>query len=245
MEKLRELAVVGLLVAACGGGGTAPPIDESGAAGGSHAATGGHAPSSSSGGALDAGAGGAQDGAGRLCIPGQSVSCVGPGGCKGGQACASDGQSFGDCECASALGAGGARGSGGASAMGGTSADDAGDSAGGKSVAGVCPTGQVVYQNRCCTRRKCVDLGSIPICGNASDDCGGFLACGDVCPPGGECVPNTTTCTCWISPMNNCSDGMHRYLCDGGHTPKLVPTIQGCIPNPYEASDISWCCPPG
>jgi hypothetical protein len=33
------------------------------------------------------------------CIPGQSVACVGPAGCTGGQTCAADGRSFGACLC--------------------------------------------------------------------------------------------------------------------------------------------------
>jgi len=35
------------------------------------------------------------------CIPGQSVACVGPGGCSTNQVCSSDGESFGACTCAS------------------------------------------------------------------------------------------------------------------------------------------------
>jgi hypothetical protein len=34
------------------------------------------------------------------CIPGESVACVGVGGCTGGQICSSSGDSFGPCECA-------------------------------------------------------------------------------------------------------------------------------------------------
>jgi hypothetical protein len=33
------------------------------------------------------------------CLPGQSVACVGVGGCSGGQLCQADGKSFGACEC--------------------------------------------------------------------------------------------------------------------------------------------------
>lgn len=42
------------------------------------------------------------------CTPGQSIACVGPGGCKGGQVCNPDGHSFGACDCggASAPGSG-------------------------------------------------------------------------------------------------------------------------------------------
>jgi hypothetical protein len=36
------------------------------------------------------------------CTPGLSQACVGPGGCKGGQACARDGAGFGPCDCGGA-----------------------------------------------------------------------------------------------------------------------------------------------
>jgi hypothetical protein len=35
----------------------------------------------------------------RACVPGATQTCVGPGGCAGGQACAPDGASFGACDC--------------------------------------------------------------------------------------------------------------------------------------------------
>ncbi len=34
------------------------------------------------------------------CIPGQSIACVGSGGCASNQVCNSDGQSYGACDCA-------------------------------------------------------------------------------------------------------------------------------------------------
>jgi hypothetical protein len=37
----------------------------------------------------------------QACIPGQSVACIGPGGCQGGQACAATGTSFDPCVCSS------------------------------------------------------------------------------------------------------------------------------------------------
>ncbi len=33
------------------------------------------------------------------CSPGQTRECVGPGACKGGQACTGDGKGFGSCDC--------------------------------------------------------------------------------------------------------------------------------------------------
>jgi hypothetical protein len=35
----------------------------------------------------------------RLCTPGASQACVGAAGCKGGQACAPDGNALGPCDC--------------------------------------------------------------------------------------------------------------------------------------------------
>jgi hypothetical protein len=35
----------------------------------------------------------------RLCVPGTTQACVGPGGCGGGQACLPDGGGFGACDC--------------------------------------------------------------------------------------------------------------------------------------------------
>jgi hypothetical protein len=34
-----------------------------------------------------------------LCVPGQSIACVGPGACQGGQACNADGRSYAPCAC--------------------------------------------------------------------------------------------------------------------------------------------------
>jgi lysophospholipase L1-like esterase len=46
-----------------------------------------------------------------ICAPGQSIACVGPGACPGGQACNADGRGYGLCNCGS--GAGGSPGTGG------------------------------------------------------------------------------------------------------------------------------------
>jgi len=37
-----------------------------------------------------------------LCVPGATQACVGPGACRGGQACLPDGSGFGPCDCAGA-----------------------------------------------------------------------------------------------------------------------------------------------
>jgi len=38
----------------------------------------------------------------RVCIPGATQACIGPGGCSGGQACSTDGTHFQACDCAPA-----------------------------------------------------------------------------------------------------------------------------------------------
>jgi hypothetical protein len=35
----------------------------------------------------------------RVCAPGSTQACVGPGGCKGGQACLLNGSAYGACDC--------------------------------------------------------------------------------------------------------------------------------------------------
>lgn len=51
--------------------------------------------------------------AGDACVPGATQECVGPGACKGAQACMSDGSGWGACACGTgAGGSGGAAGGG-------------------------------------------------------------------------------------------------------------------------------------
>jgi len=58
-----------------------------------------------------------------VCVPGETRECIGPGACRGGQACARDGASWGACDCGEttggAAGAAGAPGTGGAATSGG------------------------------------------------------------------------------------------------------------------------------
>lgn len=72
------------------------------------------------------------------CTPGQSVACVGKGGCPGGQVCEKDGSGLGECECGLVVyedggnGSGGGNSStGGGSAAGGTAGGGTGSAAGG------------------------------------------------------------------------------------------------------------------
>lgn len=43
--------------------------------------------------------GGGDAGSSGACVPGQSVACIGPAGCEGGQVCRDDGAGFEACEC--------------------------------------------------------------------------------------------------------------------------------------------------
>jgi hypothetical protein len=38
----------------------------------------------------------------RLCVPGATQECLGPGACRGAQACLTDGEGYGPCDCGSA-----------------------------------------------------------------------------------------------------------------------------------------------
>lgn len=144
-----------------GGGGTggAPTAGTGGAGGEGDAGQGGAAAGSSpagTGGAAagQGGAGGApggQGGGAPVCAPGQSISCTGPAGCKGGQACKADGSGYEACDCGSA-GAGGA--SGGAGGVGG--AGGAGGAQGGAGAGGGPPVcGAEACSNTCAVIDEC------------------------------------------------------------------------------------------
>jgi hypothetical protein len=44
----------------------------------------------------------ASPGPNQLCIPGATVECLGPGACRGAQACLADGRGYGACDCGEA-----------------------------------------------------------------------------------------------------------------------------------------------
>lgn len=74
-----------------------PAVAEQGGQGGGGAGSSGVA----QGGNAGASAGNLAGGSGpeKLCVPGQSIACTGPSGCKGGQACKDDGSGFETCNC--------------------------------------------------------------------------------------------------------------------------------------------------
>jgi hypothetical protein len=110
-----SIALVAVLGVGCGGSSDVGDLVFDGSTVGSGGA-GGTATGGSGGAAgTTAGSGGTTQGdASLLCIPGQSIACVGAAACQGGQVCNADGRSYGTCVCG-AMGGGGsdAGGSGG------------------------------------------------------------------------------------------------------------------------------------
>jgi hypothetical protein len=147
-------------------------------------------------------------GGAKACVPGQSVACVGPAGCRGGQICNSDGQSFGLCNCGSG---------GGFQAGGGINAGGGGDFAGG-------PGGGVA------TGGGCVGCGCGP-CDGVGGGAGGGQSCIDLCDAGDfTCDPDSGSeftcrfdqggCTSWQFSGNQCigcpDGGTCQLIADGG-----------------------------
>src|SRR3954469_13496796 len=96
----------------------------------------------------------------RVCIPGQSVACTGPGGCAGGQIRNGTGSAFEVCQC------------GGAPATDAGAMSDAG---------GATPGGDDAGQS---------DAGSTPADGGLPADGGGTLPDGGVAADGGSMSPD-------------------------------------------------------
>jgi len=129
---MRKSIGLGLLVAAavaCAGS------TENGAGGASKPGTGG------------VGSGGLPE---RVCEPGATQACVGPGRCQGGQVCTPDGMTWGVCDCGGG-GAAGSPASGGAPAVGGwpTSGGTATGGFGLIASGGACSTACAL--GNCCT----------------------------------------------------------------------------------------------
>jgi hypothetical protein len=90
--RYQRLGWVGQLVVACGTRVTDLRTP-------SEAASSGAAPTA-------AGPGAASSPGDRLCIPGLTQECLGPGACRGAQACSADGNGYGPCDCGERLGTG-------------------------------------------------------------------------------------------------------------------------------------------
>jgi hypothetical protein len=110
--------------------------------------------------------------AAKVCTPGATQICTGPGACSGGQSCNADGSGFETCACGAA-GAGGGAGSGGSSAGGEAGA---GGSAGGAGSGGNSGAGGAA----------CVPVGTLP--GRCTPGKGGECCEGLKCVGDGICV---------------------------------------------------------
>src|SRR6266478_7345498 len=96
-------------------GGTYLALTLVGGCGSSDDSAGNSGSSSSGGGSAGtssvAGGGGRAGSGDRVCAPGITETCVGPGACMGGQACLPNGSGWGPCECT--MGTGGTSDAGG------------------------------------------------------------------------------------------------------------------------------------
>ena len=126
---MKRMAFVGAAVVALG-------LIGLGACGSSHA--GAAAPASQAGASAGEGL--------EVCQPGATQVCVGPGACNGGQQCAPDGSTWGDCDCGSEPGGGGGETGGGASA----GSASGGGANGGSGVGGSVASGGVAGSNVAC-----------------------------------------------------------------------------------------------
>ena len=158
------------------------------------------------------------------CVPGQSTSCTGPGGCAGGQSCNAGGNSYGECVC-------GAPGTddGGGGIDGSTSGDAGADAPTDPLCKGVdCNDG-----NDCtidsCSGGKCSNpraLDDTP-CAIGACKSGACTPCGNgqTCCPGSKCVGTNQICnalnvceTCGFTDQPCClnSAGTASYCSNGG-----------------------------
>jgi hypothetical protein len=165
---------------------------------------------------------------GGTCVPGQSITCVGPAGCAGGQICEADGKGYGVCQCASTSGTTGSSSgtNGGSSTSGTTGGSSTSGTTGGSSTSGttggssssgttggtsgaICPGG--CGPNSSCVSGVCVCFtggyaqcgttdGGQPVCVNTLSDDSNCGGCGNVCPsPGVLTSCNNGNCACLAS----------------------------------------------
>ncbi len=153
----------------------------------------------------------------RVCDPGSTQTCVGPGACQGGQSCNSDGSSWNACECVDAGGAGGAPTDGGGP----------GGSAGTGAVAGAGATGGTAGagggSSKCPQGRgpTMVDVGSF--CVDSTDvtqkQYDDFLK-------DQATNPTQQVGACTGNPLDNVGKG----LCSSLYDPAATPTLPvGCV----------------
>jgi hypothetical protein len=96
---LAMMAFAGSMYGACGGDDTTREPSAGGTVSTDARADTGQGGSSASGGSAQGGSGGTGT---QVCVPGSTVECVGPGACRGGQACNAQGTGYGVCDCGAA-----------------------------------------------------------------------------------------------------------------------------------------------
>jgi len=138
---------------------------------------------------------------GKVCVPGDQITCTGAGGCTGIQLCAADGSGYGACSCG-VLTDGGGGGDGGGGRDGG----------GGGDGGGAC--------SRCGTQACCDN-----ICTNTSTDTNNCGQCGNACVsgPGPDCVMGI--CGCAPNGGQACSAGA---TCCGNGCKDLTSDTLNC-----------------
>ena len=174
----------------------------------------------------------------QVCAPGTSISCVGPGGCAGGQVCAADGTSYGICDCGGAADAGMADGG---------SADAPRDTGG--PVTGCNPFTSIECSasQRCAVIRdpsgtsqtECVADGTVAAGGACADVTMGP----DACARGLVCTANVCRPVCELATPTSCTSGTCTPL------PRVLGADFGaCMPgcNPLtQLRDDGTACPMG
>src|SRR3984885_281491 len=166
------------------------------------------------------------------CTPGQSISCVGPGGCTGGQTCNGDGDGYDDCICGTSESDGGS-GDGKTGPRQDSGADD------GRSI----DTGAADTHAPADSSSTAHDTGTKDTAADKTDasctsaaECLKYYAC--------DMTTHTCTTTCFsgqlcnggccdtLSGGNTCVEGLDQLACGG--------TGAACISCGQSSSGTAW-----
>jgi hypothetical protein len=169
------------------------------------------------------------------CIPGVTQACLGPGRCQGAQVCASDGKSFGVCDC----GRGGIDAGGGNNAAG--AADGGGAGGSGGAAGGLPPDGTLRLEApKAVPHLAPLNQPDAAVC---SPD--GYCTNAEVCETVAGAMSDTYAC-CPMGATMVASAGTYLY-CDV--PPPTVMSVE-CCPAPGAtlcgtSSGQFWCCSSG
>ncbi len=167
----------------------------------------------------------------KTCVPGESVACVGAGGCAGGQMCNAEGSGFGACDCGSTADAGHVDAGHGDGGVDGGSPEGGARDAGGD--AGPCDP---VMQTGCGATGRCTWV---------MDDGGTQLACvadGTLDVHSSCSVPPSGSDDCRRGLI--CSGGSCERICDPTAGPTACPTHFTCGPGLGDAGVCEATCDP-